>query len=170
MHQEEQFDIVDSVDNVIGSASRSYVHANNLLHRAVHIWIFNKKGEILLQKRSMEKDRFPGRWTSSVSGHVDSGETYEHAALREIEEEIGIQIAKPLKQIGYITASERTEQEFIKLYTGVSEGPFQINEEEVSELRWVSPKQLEQWLQEDPEAFTPSLDELWILHHSNMQE
>ncbi|MEK9738209.1 MAG: NUDIX domain-containing protein [Euryarchaeota archaeon] len=70
----EIFDIVNDSDKVIGSASRNEVHNRGLKHRSVHLLIFNKRGAVLLQKRSMEKDTFPGVWDSSVSGHVDSGE------------------------------------------------------------------------------------------------
>jgi isopentenyldiphosphate isomerase len=90
---DERFDIVDRDDRVVGSGLRSEIHARGLLHRAVHLWLFHEDGRILLQKRSLSKDREPGRWTSSVSGHVNSGEEYDTAMKREIPEEIGIPTA-----------------------------------------------------------------------------
>ena len=73
---------------------RSEVHRLGLLHRAVHVLVFNSRGEIFLQKRSMTKDREPGKWDSSSSGHVDSGEDYDACAVRELREEIGLIVPK----------------------------------------------------------------------------
>ena len=69
---DEIFDVVDEADEVVGTETRREVHRRKLLHRAVHILIYNSKGEIFLQKRSMSKDSCPGLWDSSASGHVDS--------------------------------------------------------------------------------------------------
>ena len=80
---EEMFDVVDSSDKVIGRASREEVHRKGLLHRSTHLLVFDESGRVLLQKRSMRKDWFPGRWDSSVSGHVDSGEHYDECVVRE---------------------------------------------------------------------------------------
>lgn len=86
---EDIFDVVNERDEVIETKLRSVVHAQGLLHRAVHVFVFNSRGEIFLQKRSMKKDRQPGVWDSSCSGHVDSGETYDETAVRELGEEWG---------------------------------------------------------------------------------
>src|SRR5260370_20546107 len=87
---EEIFDVVDENDRVIGRAPRSVVHAEKRLHRAVHVFVFNSRGELLLQKRSALKDEYPLCYTSSASGHLSAGETYEAAAPRELEEELGL--------------------------------------------------------------------------------
>src|SRR5215475_14454512 len=89
---EDIFDVVNERDEVIGRQPRSVVHAQGLLHRAVHVLVFNSRGEIFLQKRSMKKDRQPGVWDSSSSGHVDSGEAYDETAARELREEIGLDL------------------------------------------------------------------------------
>ena len=75
---------------VIGAAPRAEVHGNNLRHRAVHLFIFNRAGELLLQKRSRWKDRHPNLWDSSAAGHVGAGEEYDETAVRELREELGI--------------------------------------------------------------------------------
>ncbi|MDP7586167.1 MAG: NUDIX domain-containing protein, partial [Verrucomicrobiota bacterium] len=80
---EEIFDVVDANDQVIGQKTRSEVHRLGLRHRAIHLLVFNAEGELFLQKRSTKKDCFPGTWDSSVSGHVDAGETYDACAQRE---------------------------------------------------------------------------------------
>src|SRR5215472_10054324 len=87
---EEIFDVVDEHDRVVAQAPRSVVHAQKLLHRAVHIFVLNSRGELLLQKRSATKDEYPLCYTSSASGHLSAGETYETAAPRELAEELGL--------------------------------------------------------------------------------
>src|SRR5450432_650127 len=85
---EEWFDVVNARDEVIGRELRRNVHARGLWHRAVHVLVFDGAGHVFLQKRSMLKDLSPGLWDSSCSGHVDSGEDYDLAAVRELGEEI----------------------------------------------------------------------------------
>jgi len=87
---EEIFDVVNDRDEVIGRASRSEVHARGLLHRAAHVLVFNARGQAFLQKRSMLKDRQPGVWDSSASGHLSSGESCDVCAVREVREELGV--------------------------------------------------------------------------------
>src|SRR5213078_1337255 len=89
---EDIFDVVNERDEVVGSKPRSEVHRHGLKHRAVHVLVFNSRGEIFLQKRSMHKDTFPGVWDSSSSGHLDSGEDYDTCALREVAEELGVKL------------------------------------------------------------------------------
>jgi len=86
----ELFDVVDSEDRVIGQATRGEVHAKGLFHRSVHIWVFNSRGELFLQKRAMTKDENPGYWDSSAAGHLNAGEGYRTSAYRELMEELGI--------------------------------------------------------------------------------
>src|SRR4051812_48606874 len=87
---DEIFDIVNDRDEVIGQKPRRLVHRDGDKHRAIHVLVFNARGEVFLQKRSMKKDTFPGAWDSSTSGHVDSGEEYDATAIRELREEIGM--------------------------------------------------------------------------------
>jgi len=88
---DELIDILDSKGNPTGSRlMKSEAHANGLWHYSVHVWIFNSRGEVLLQKRAMSKDTFPGLWDISSAGHVSAGETPNEAAVRELGEELGI--------------------------------------------------------------------------------
>ena len=119
---EEMFCVVDSHDCVIGAKSREYVHVNNLRHRAIHVLIFNLRGEIFLQRRSIWKDMHPGRWDSSTSGHVAPGESYEQAAHRELCEEIGIDCQ--LESVGKLPCSAATGWEFVAVFRCRHEGPF----------------------------------------------
>ena len=114
---------------VLGDAPRAEVHGNNLRHRAVHILIFNRSGEVFLQKRSRWKDRHPLLWDSSAAGHVDAGEEYDAAAMRELQEELGV--SAELKRIVKLPASDQTGQEFIWLYRASHDGPFELAATEI---------------------------------------
>ena len=98
---EELVDIVDENGNKTGVVkTRKEVHEKGLWHQTVDVWIYNSKGEVLLQKRSMGKESWPGMWDVSSSGHIPAGETPERAALRETLEELGIKVnPKDLKQL-----------------------------------------------------------------------
>src|SRR5690242_14497711 len=102
---EEIFDVVNEMDEVIGRRPRSEVHRLGLMHRAIHVLVFNQAGQLFLQKRSMLKDRQPGVWDSSSSGHVDSGEEYDACAIRELREEIGLRLTSAPKRLFKIPAS-----------------------------------------------------------------
>ena len=157
--QSALFVVVDSADRVIGSAPRGEVHANNLLHRAVHVFVFNDKGELFLQKRSRWKDRHPGVWDSSAAGHVDAGEDYDEAAARELQEELGV---KPdLERVLKLPASDRTGQEFIWLYRGRHNGPFQLPRSEIELGEFIPPELVAAWVKARPDDFAPGFAECW---------
>ncbi len=155
----ERFAVVDADDHVIGDAPRGEVHANNFLHRAVHILLFNDAGELFLQKRSRLKDRHPGVWDSSAAGHVDAGEDYDEAARRELQEELGVSAA--LQRVAKLSASERTGEEFIWLYRGSSNGPFQLARSEIECGEFFSRGLVTDWLKARPHDFAPGFVECW---------
>ena len=156
---DELFDVVDTSDRVIGRARRADVHAKGLLHRAVHILITRSNGDIFLQKRSMGKDCHPGTWDSSASGHLDSGEGYLEAAIREVGEELGIQIDS-LVEVGTLPASGITGMEFVKIYHATHEGPFILHPSEIDEGRWVAIDELHRWISGNPGDFAPCFIEV----------
>ncbi|MDX2187000.1 MAG: NUDIX domain-containing protein [Opitutaceae bacterium] len=160
---DELFDIVNDRDEVIGQAPRATVHAQGLLHRAIHVWVRNATGELYLQKRSKWKDMSPLRWDSSCSGHLDAGEGYAAAAVRELFEEIGLRVSGPaaLHQVMRVPACADTGGEFVNVYTVTSEGPFFLNPAEIEEGRWWSADELARALVEKPEAFTRPFRFLW---------
>ena len=158
---EEWFDVVDRNDAVIGRASREQVHREGLLHRSAHLLVFDSSGRVLLQKRSMGKDRFPGRWDSSVSGHVDSGEDYDQCIVREAMEEIGIYLETTPERLFKIDACDETDQEFTWVYRTYSEGPFAPNEEEISEIGWFTDDEASHLMKTDPESVSPSFALVW---------
>jgi 16S rRNA (adenine1518-N6/adenine1519-N6)-dimethyltransferase len=149
----EIFDVLDDQDRVIGCRPRDEVHVNNLRHRAVHIWIFNARGELFLQKRSPWKQNHPDLWCSSTAGHVDSGEEYEQAAHRELREEIGIDCR--LTKFWKVESTPETGHEFIEFYVGTSEGPFRFAPGEVETGSFFPVQQIWEWLMGNPEDFTP---------------
>ena len=160
---EDIFDIVNERDEVIGRERRSVVHARGLLHRAVHVLVFNASGEMFLQKRSKTKDREPSRWGAACSGHVDSGEDYDTAVMRELGEELGWQPVAPPQRILRIEACRETDREFVWVYRCTGEGPFTLNAEEVETGGWFSREQIERWLAERPGEFTTAFAMLWRL-------
>jgi isopentenyldiphosphate isomerase len=160
---EDIFDIVNECDEVIGRALRSEVHARGLLHRAVHVLVFNSRGEIFLQKRSMKKDRQPGVWDSSCSGHVDSGEDYDQTAVRELLEEISLTLNTPPQRLFKIDAREETDAEFVWVYRCESEGPFELHPDEIETGGWFAPERIVAWIAEKPQDFATAFILIWKL-------
>jgi 16S rRNA (adenine1518-N6/adenine1519-N6)-dimethyltransferase len=158
----ESFPVVDKNDRILRYASRSYVHANNLRHRAAHILIFNPAGEIYLQQRSRWKDRHRLRWDSSAAGHVVPAESYDETARRELEEELGITV--PLEKISKLPASERTDQEFIWLYRGEVAGNLSPNRTEIETGAFFPETVIDGWIAARPDDFAPGFIECWKVY------
>lgn len=99
---DERIDILNEDGSPTGiTQMKSFAHANGLFHATVHIWFYTKEKQILLQKRALNKDTFPGLWDVSVAGHIGAGEEIIDSALRETQEEIGLEIQKEdLQKIG----------------------------------------------------------------------
>jgi isopentenyldiphosphate isomerase len=106
--------IVNRQDQEIGLESRSRIHELLLMHRTVHVLLFNPCGRLYLQKRSFDKEQYPGVWTSSASGHVEAGESYSRAALRELREELGLIL--PCRFVGKITPQPVSDNAFAAVY------------------------------------------------------
>lgn len=159
----EIFDVVDETDCVIDQRSRPEVHRLMLRHRAVHVLVFNSRGDVFLQKRSMTKDTHPGVWDSSSSGHVDSGEEYDACAVRELREEIGLELPRAPERLFKIEACEQTGMEFVWVYRCESEGPFELHPEEISEGGWFAPAHVNEWLERTPQDFAPAFALIWQL-------
>jgi 16S rRNA (adenine1518-N6/adenine1519-N6)-dimethyltransferase len=153
-HGNEWFDVVDDQDRVLRSEFRDVIHVNNLLHRAVHMLLFNASGELYLQKRSIWKDRNPGLWDSSAAGHVDSGEDYLTAARRELQEELCIE-APALTPLTRLTPNESNGWEFIQAYQGHHEGPFEPAPMEVETGAFFPMEKIRSWAQKNPSDFSP---------------
>jgi len=188
---EEIFDIVNERDEVVGQNTRREVHARGLWHRAVHVLVFNARGEVLLQKRSMRKDIAAGKWDSSSSGHLDSGEDYDACAVREVREEIGLELchraaqsaeapphpslspdegeggrrpgegAQGLRRLFKIDARKETGWEFCWIYRCESEGPFVLHADEIETGDWFAPDAVTKWVNEKPHDFASAFVLIW---------
>lgn len=158
---EEIFDVVNEHDEVIGRQPRREVHRLGLMHRAIHVLVFNQRGQVLLQKRSMTKDRQPGLWDSSASGHVDSGEDYDACVVRELREEIGLHLSHVPQRLFKLAASAETDQEHVWVYRCEAEGPFQLHPEEIERGGWFDSEKVTRWMKERPEDFATALLLIW---------
>jgi isopentenyldiphosphate isomerase len=160
---EEHFDVVNERDEVVGRAPRSEVHRRGLWHRAVHVLVFDGRGRVFLQLRSMRKDTAPGCWDSSCSGHVDSGEGYDEAARRELAEEIGVAIPAPPPRWYRIGACAETGWEFVWVYRLENEGPFVLAPDEIDRGEWFDPAEVTRLVRDKPGDFAASFRLLWGL-------
>jgi 16S rRNA (adenine1518-N6/adenine1519-N6)-dimethyltransferase len=152
---DELFDVVDAEDQPVSVATRSEVHQAKHLHRAVHVFVFNPRGELLIQQRSMLKDEHPGVWGSSVSGHLNAGESYHEAAQRELEEEMGIITDEPPKEILQLAANEQTGMEHLRVFRITYHGKIRFPASEVQSAIWMPICELIAWMNSQPDDFSP---------------
>lgn len=157
---EEWFDLVNTDGAVVGRALRSECHGNpDLLHQAVHVFVVHPDtGDLFVQQRSMNKDIQPGKWDTSVGGHVDAGETAEQAVVRELSEELGVTDGEPEYLYHYLWKSP-VESEYIRSFKLVHPGPFTLQPEELDDGRFWSVADIESKLGSD--TFTPNFEHEW---------
>jgi len=149
--------LVDEHDNEIGRMEKIEAHQKALLHRAFSVFIFNNKGEMLLQRRALHKYHSPGLWTNTCCSHPSPGESTLEAASRRLQEEMGFSCKlTETEAFTYKAAFDNglTEYEFDHLFSGTFNGTFNINPDEVEEYKWLSIAALDQWLTASPEMFT----------------
>lgn len=161
---DELIDVVNEDDQVIAIKTRGEIHAAGLMHRAVHILVFNSRGELFLQKRSMQKDEQPGLWDSSAAGHVDSGEDYLGCAQREIEEELGIVLERPLEPLFKLPATARTGNEHCMVYRYEFDGQMVLQAAEIDEGAWVDPADMDARVAANDPALTEAICLIWGRH------
>lgn len=158
---EELLDVVDENDRVIAIKTRGEIHARGLMHRAVHILVFNSNGELFLQKRSMQKDENPGLWDSSAAGHVDSGENYHDCARRELAEELGVVDPVELLELFRLPASAVTGFEHCVVYRTVYDGEMALRPEEIDAGDWVAADAMDARVEALDPDITKSLLLIW---------
>lgn len=144
MQDGDTLDTVDENDNVIGTMTRVESKTYGKRYRIVRIVVSDADGNLLIQKRVAHKDSYPNCWDNSAAGHVDSGEDYDTAALRELAEEIGVR-GYELKEEAYfyselISPKAQKMNRFTKIYsvTVPHDYPFVCQKSEVSEVKWVT--------------------------------
>lgn len=149
--QNEVFDVINENDEVIGETTRGEVHQNpSLIHRVVHVWILNDKGEILIQQRSLTKDKSSGKWDISCGGHIQKGRDPGATAERELQEELGIQT--DCKFITKFIERFSDQTEMVNLYYAIHNGPFKFPKEEINQVKFFSKGKSLEFIKSDPDA------------------
>jgi 16S rRNA (adenine1518-N6/adenine1519-N6)-dimethyltransferase len=158
--------IVDQNNNPIGSATKQEAWRDGLIHRVVRISILDQAGRLLVQKRSLQKELFPGRWDNSAAGHVDAGETYEQAALRELHEELGLEGVE-LQFLGDyfvdVTDDWRQMKRFTRTYKIVLKDPlpsFKLPKDEVESIEWMEIAKVKELVTDHPDQVTDGLEQV----------
>jgi len=162
MSKEEWFPVVNEEGSVIGQALRSVCHdgKSKLLHPVVHLHLFNREGKLYLQKRSLKKDIQPGKWDTSVGGHIAPGESVENALKRETSEEIGLKKIVPQFLLKYVWESPR-EKELVFSFLTVTDDKPVTNPDEIDEGKYWSYDEINKSLGKD--IFTPNFEHEFIL-------
>lgn len=143
--------IVDDEDRFLFWEERKAVHEQRLVHRSIHVVLFDSGGRLLLQRRHRDKQTYPGHWDLSCSGHVEESDypgapdedldrVYADVARREVLEELGVEVA--LTEVGRFKPTEGVHYEQIRLFRGTSDGPFTAQADEVEDLRHVTRAEL----------------------------
>ncbi len=169
---DEWVDILDEDGNATGkSCLKSEAHAKGWFHPCVHIWFYTPNGEVLVQQRGAMKNTYPLLWDVSVAGHMAAGETAEDAAMREVAEEIGLQIqAADLMKVGVyksynVHSKTLTDAEFLNTYIhplSVSVDALVPQESEVAALKLISMEDFATALHEPTELGHVPHDEIYI--------
>jgi len=153
-NQDEYLDIVDENDNVIGRDIREKIYAKNLGHsvRVINIFVFNSAGKLLLPKKVENSKYFPGCFDFSCGGHVESGEDYDYAAVRELEEELGIK-DEELTELGKLTPKDGVSC-FIKVYKLVyNEKIENYDRNNIEKICWFDLKEVKQLIAKNRTIF-----------------
>lgn len=154
---EEEVVLINTEDKVLGTMKKMEAHENGFLHRAFSVFLFNEKGEMLLQKRAAKKYHSPNQWTNAVCSHPRIKETYEDGAKRRLKEELGISVDINYK-FHFIYKADvgknLWEHELDHVFIGFYDGEFDLNKDEVSEVRYILMKDLEEEMKSNPENFT----------------
>ena len=154
---DEQVVLISEKDEILGVMEKMQAHENGLLHRAFSVFLFNKKGEMLLQKRASTKYHSPNQWTNAVCSHPRIDETYIEGAKRRLKEELGIEteITPKFHFIYKADVGQNLwEHELDHVFTGDFNGAVKMNPDEVSEVRYVTMQDLENEMETHPENFT----------------
>jgi len=163
---DEMLIVVDKHDTIIEYKSKIDCHKDEgILHRAFSIFIFNDSSQLILQKRSKQKQLWPFYWSNSCCSHPRKGETLDIAIHRRLEEELGFDTELTyLYKFQYQANFSKigSENELCAVYIGKSNTPVKVNENEIAEWRYIDPDDLTKEVSEHPENFTPWFKMEWI--------
>lgn len=153
---DEYFDIIDKSGNIMGKATRAECHSDkSLAHCTVHVLVFNSRGELFLQKRSISKDIQPGKWDTSVGGHLDLGETFDVAVHREMKEELNIET--PVEYMYNYWMYSDVETEYVHTYRAIYDGIMELDPKEIDDGRFWSKEEIEKSI--GTGIFTPNFEQ-----------
>ena len=162
---DEPLILVDSEDREIGFLDKASAHdGDGVLHRAFSLFVFNGRGELLLQQRAADKRLWPGYWANTCCSHPRRGEAIEDAIDRRLNEELGLACAlRFLFKFQYQAhfGEAGSEHELCHVFVGHSDEAPQVNASEIDAVRWLTPAALDTEIQQHPERFTPWLKIEW---------
>ena len=157
MIKEQEVILVTGRDEPVGTMEKMEAHRQGILHRAFSVFIFNKKGEMLLQQRALNKYHSGGLWTNACCSHPAPGEETAIAAKRRLKEEMGFSVALE-KIFDFIYKSELdnelTEHEFDHVFAGIHDGKIKPDAEEVQDYCYKSLDDIKASLQSHPQKYT----------------
>ena len=168
---DEVFDVFDTNNRHIGKASRSQVHSQGLIHRSVHVLLFNADGNLLVQRRAPNKDICPGLWDVSVAEHLRPQEAPLSGALRGLSEELGIagkqapklELWRPWRRQAFVRADLGIiDNEFVQTYRGLFTGKVLMDADEVDAVDYWNETQIKAATQDAEATITP-----WLLNELN---
>ena len=155
---DELLQLVDEEGRPTGTAARSLCHGNPALIQAVvHLHLFDSRGRLYLQKRAPGKDTFPGRWDTSVGGHLGAGENPRQALEREAREELDLEVAdlRDCRELPPYLLRSDWESEFVFPFRAVYDGELRPNPEEIEAGRFDTLRAIRRRIAARPEEFTP---------------
>ncbi|MEM4239885.1 MAG: NUDIX domain-containing protein [Candidatus Woesearchaeota archaeon] len=152
---QEMLDIVNGRDRVVGKEAREKCHKKFLAHRMIQAFVFDKKGRIFVAKRSKRKAVYPGLLDVSIAGHVDAGETYRQAAIREIFEELGVKPKKVMKLFTF-RHKAKPENAFVTQYSAEIGRAGRLNKYEIESGKFMEWKEMRSMLRRMPKKFAPT--------------
>ncbi len=178
MYSEEVI-LVDENDNVVGSMEKMEAHIKGAMHRAFSVFIFNSRGEMLLQQRAVSKYHSAGLWSNACCSHPYPGEDIEMAAQRRLNEEMGFRTSLE-KSFDFVYkasfGNKLIENEFDHVLVGMYDGEININPQEVNDYSFESIKEIKQALKKKPEKYTawfhiafPKIEDWWKKNFANQE-
>jgi isopentenyl-diphosphate delta-isomerase type 1 len=163
----ELLSVVDENDKFIRAEDRKIVHSSTMWHRGIHVFVYNPKKEMLVQKRSSDKDKYPNTYDCSISGQVNAGETYRTSATRELKEELRIRNVDIKPVIRFRMPYGPKDYHICKLFECSYDGKIKSNKE-ISEIKFLNAEELKRIMRDQPKMFTPWFVEM-LKWHFNMK-
>lgn len=146
---EELVEIVDRDNTPIGAVTRRIMRQQNLIHRASYILVFNRQGQLFIQKRTATKDIYPGYWDLAAGGVVQAGETYLESAARELREELGVAGVK-LRHLFDQYFEDEHNKVWGRIFSCIHNGPFTLQTEEIDYGRFIPLSEIEALHRSEP--------------------